>query len=106
MRRHSRLKGLAAIVVGAGSVASERETARIIAANEGMVMVADIRKQAARDVASAIVADGGKAIAVPLDVGNQARFTLPLHEPSGSSVNSISVNAAAIMKAGPLERRS
>ena len=34
--RHSRLKGLVAIVVGAGSSIGE-ETARIIAANEGIV---------------------------------------------------------------------
>ncbi|WP_050629284.1 SDR family NAD(P)-dependent oxidoreductase [Bradyrhizobium viridifuturi] len=101
--RHSRLKGLVAIVVGAGSGIGE-ETARIIAANEGMVVVADIREQATRDVASAIVADGGKAVAVALDVGNQAHIDAAVARTIREFGQlDIVVNAAAVVKASPLE---
>lgn len=68
--RQSQLDGLAALVAGGGSGIGE-ETARIIAANGGKVVVADIRGEAADRVAAAIVADGGAAIAVAMDVAEQ-----------------------------------
>jgi NAD(P)-dependent dehydrogenase (short-subunit alcohol dehydrogenase family) len=69
--RHSRLAGLVALVVGGGSGIGE-ETARVIAANGGNVVVADIRKAVADGMAAAIVAAGGHASSVAMDVGSQA----------------------------------
>lgn len=99
----SRLAGLVALVVGGGSGIGE-ETARVIAANGGKVVVADIRKAAADDVAAAIVAAGGTAISGTMDVASQADIdavVVKAVETYGQL--DIVVNAAAVVKAAPLE---
>jgi NAD(P)-dependent dehydrogenase (short-subunit alcohol dehydrogenase family) len=99
----SRLAGLVALVVGGGSGIGE-ETARIIAANGGSVVVADIRKAAADDVAAAIVAAGGKAIAAAMDVASQADIDAVVAKTVETYGQlDIVVNAAAVVKAAPLE---
>ncbi|WP_170991430.1 SDR family NAD(P)-dependent oxidoreductase [Bradyrhizobium elkanii] len=99
----SRLAGLVALVVGGGSGIGE-ETARVIAANGGKVIVADNRKAAADDVAAAIVAAGGKAIPVAMDVASQADINAAVSTAVAVYGQlDIVVNAAAIVKAAPLE---
>ncbi len=101
--RQSQLDGLAALVAGGGSGIGE-ETARIIAANGGKVVVADIRGEAADRVAAAIVADGGAAIAVAMDVAEQADIDAAVAAGVAAWGRlDILVNAAALVKAGRVE---
>ncbi|WP_225713469.1 SDR family NAD(P)-dependent oxidoreductase [Bradyrhizobium semiaridum] len=101
--QHSRLVGLVALVVGAGSGIGE-ESARVIAANGGKVVVADIRGDAANDVAAAIVAAGGDATSVSMDVANQADIDAAVARAIEAYGRlDIVVNAAAVVKGGPIE---
>jgi 3-hydroxybutyrate dehydrogenase len=61
------LKGKVALVTGAASGIGE-QTARKLAAEGAAVVIADLNLQNAQQVASDIVAKGGKAIAVAMDV--------------------------------------
>lgn len=63
----SLVKGLVAFVAGGGSGIGE-SSAKILAANGAMVVVADRRAEHGRRVAREIVKGGGKAIAVTMDV--------------------------------------
>ncbi|WP_322062704.1 SDR family NAD(P)-dependent oxidoreductase [Paraburkholderia sp. J63] len=68
---HSRINGLTALVVGAGSGMGEA-SAKAFAANGGAVVVADLRAGEAERVAAEIASQGGQAISVGLDVSKQA----------------------------------
>lgn len=101
--RRSRIEGLVAIVAGGGSGIGA-ETARAIAANGGKVVVADIRGDAAEALARTIAAEGGEAIAAAMDVGSQADIDAAVAATLGTYGRlDIVVNAAALVKAGPLE---
>ncbi|MEJ8851156.1 SDR family oxidoreductase [Variovorax rhizosphaerae] len=67
--RRSTIEGFAALIVGGGS-GMGAATARTFAANGGLVMVADLRSEHAERVAAEVVANGGKAIAIAMDVSN------------------------------------
>lgn len=67
--RRSTIEGLAALIVGGGS-GMGAATARTFAANGGLVVVADLRAEHAERVAAECVANGGKAIAIAMDVSN------------------------------------
>lgn len=69
--REPPVQGLAALIVGAGSGMGEA-AAKTFAANGGLVMAADYKLNAAERVAAEIAALGGKAVAVRMDVGDQA----------------------------------
>ncbi|MBB3181067.1 SDR family NAD(P)-dependent oxidoreductase [Variovorax sp. Sphag1AA] len=67
--RRSTIEGFAALIVGGGS-GMGAACARTFAANGGLVVVADLRGENAERVASEVVANGGKAIAIAMDVSN------------------------------------
>lgn len=67
----SRLDGRRAIVTGGGSGIG-RATAERLATEGAAVGVVDVRPGAAEDVAAKIVADGGSAIGIVGDVGDEA----------------------------------
>ncbi|XAH21975.1 SDR family oxidoreductase [Xylophilus sp. GW821-FHT01B05] len=69
--KRSTIDGFAALVVGGGS-GMGAACARTWAANDGLVVVADLRLESAEKVAAEIVAWGGKAIAVAMDVSKEA----------------------------------
>jgi 3-hydroxybutyrate dehydrogenase len=64
------LKGKVALVTGAASGIGE-QTARKLAAQGAAVVIADLNLQSAEQVAADIVASGGKAIAVSMDVTDE-----------------------------------
>jgi 3-hydroxybutyrate dehydrogenase len=64
------LQGKVALVTGAASGIGE-QCARQLANDGAAVVIADLNVQAASRVAESIVADGGKAIAVAMDVTNE-----------------------------------
>jgi NAD(P)-dependent dehydrogenase (short-subunit alcohol dehydrogenase family) len=68
---NSRIRGMVALVVGGGSGMGEA-TAKTYAANGGRVVTADLNGENAARVASDIVATGGEAISVRMDVADQA----------------------------------
>lgn len=101
--RRSQLEGLVALVAGAGSGIGE-ETARVIAANGGKVLVTDIRGEAAEKVAAAIVAGGGAAIATAMDVASQTDIDAAVAAAVAAWGRlDIVINAAALVKAGRVE---
>ncbi len=65
-----RLKDKVCIITGSGSGIG-RASARMFAAEGGKVVVADIRAEPAEEVAHAIEAEGGEAIAMTIDVGEE-----------------------------------
>lgn len=67
--KRSQIEGFAALIVGGGS-GMGAACARTFAANDGLVAVADLNFENAQRVADEIVASGGKALAVKMDVGN------------------------------------
>lgn len=69
--KQSPVKGLTALIVGAGS-GMGAACARAFAANGGQVVVADRNAEAAGAVAEEIVSRGDVAMAVTLDVGRKA----------------------------------
>lgn len=68
--RRSTIEGLAALIVGGGSGMGEA-CAQTFAANGGMVMVADLKLESAERVAAEIVANGGKATAIAMNVAKE-----------------------------------
>jgi NAD(P)-dependent dehydrogenase (short-subunit alcohol dehydrogenase family) len=101
--RISPLDGLVAFVAGGGSGIGQA-VARIIAANGGKVAVADLREQAAADVAASVAAEGGDAIPAIMDISDQTDI--------GAAVNTtmakwkqlhIVVNCAALVAPHRLE---
>ena len=65
------VEGKIAIVTGGGGNIGEA-CARMLAANGASVAVADINEEGARRVASGIAEAGGKAIALKVDLGDEA----------------------------------
>src|ERR1700754_225288 len=63
--KRSQIEGLAALIVGGGMGAA---CARTFAANDGLVIVADLNLENAERVALEIHESGGKAVAIGLDV--------------------------------------
>src|SRR5579872_5931394 len=70
--RGMRFSNKTCIVSGGGSGIG-RATCLQMAAEGGRVVVADLHKDAAQATVDAIVAAGGQAIAVEVDVGNSAQ---------------------------------
>ncbi|MCL4454514.1 MAG: SDR family oxidoreductase [Deinococcus sp.] len=66
-----RLDGQVALVVGAGSGIGQA-AAEALAAHGALVIAADLKEEAAKETVSAIVADGGKAEALAMDLQNGA----------------------------------
>src|SRR5438477_10282673 len=69
--KRSQIEGLAALIVGGGS-GMGAACARTFAANDGLVIIADLHLKNAERVASEIHESGGKAVAVELDVSSPA----------------------------------
>ncbi len=67
MKNRSAIEGFVALIVGAGS-GMGAACAQTFAANDGLVMVADLRVENAERVAAGIVEAGGKATAIAMDV--------------------------------------
>jgi len=67
----SNLKGKVALVTGAGSGIG-KSIASVLAAGGAAVAIADLNAAAAEAVAAEIVANGGAAIGVPMDVADEA----------------------------------
>lgn len=101
--RRSTIEGFAMLVVGAGS-GMGAACARTIAANGGRVVLADLNLVQAQSVAAEIVADGGEAIAIQMDVAN----TQDCHEAVAKVVSVYGrfdalINTATWSKNGMLE---
>lgn len=73
------LQGQVALVTGAASGIGE-QCARQLANDGASVVIADLNIEAARKVADSIVADGGKAIAVAMDVTSEEAVNAGIDE--------------------------
>ena len=69
--KRSQIEGFAALIVGGGS-GMGAACARTFAANDGLVIVADLNLENAERVALEIHESGGKAVAIGLDVSKSA----------------------------------
>lgn len=99
----SRVNGLVALVAGGGSGIGEA-SAKTFAANGGVVVVADLRREMAESVAAAIVAEGSKAIGVVMDVAKQSDIDAAV----GRTLTEfgkldVLINTAGVIKPAPLE---
>lgn len=74
-----RLDGKVALVTGAGSGIGEA-IARLFASQGAVVLVADVRSDAAESVGAAIRDAGGSALAMQLDVADEAQVTARFQE--------------------------
>jgi NAD(P)-dependent dehydrogenase (short-subunit alcohol dehydrogenase family) len=100
---NSRVTGLVALVAGAGSGIGEA-SARTFAANGGSVVVCDVREEAAIGVAAAIVEEGGKAIAVAMDVSKQTDIDAALNQALAKFGQlDVLINTAGVIQPAPLE---
>src|SRR5690606_9431269 len=95
-----RLDGKVAIVTGAGGRGNSIGRAYAVGlANAGAsVVVADLNKDGAQAVADEIIAAGGKAIAVAVDVSNEEQ-TLAMAEAAKAAFGGVDIliNNAALM---------
>jgi len=99
----SPVKGLVALVAGGGSGIGEA-AARTFAANDGLVAIADVRKEMADRVVATIVAAGGKAIAVAMDVAKQSDIDAALKTVLAQFGKlDVLINTAGVIKPAPLE---
>jgi NAD(P)-dependent dehydrogenase (short-subunit alcohol dehydrogenase family) len=99
--RQSTIDGLVALIVGGGSGMGEA-AAKTMAANGSKVVVADLQVESAQRVVSAIVAAGGKAVAV--DVSKQADIDAAVQKTLDSFGRlDILVNTAVLVKPAALE---
>src|SRR6201997_1162685 len=97
------LQGKVALVTGAASGIGE-QCARQLAQDGAAVVIADLNLQNAQKVADAIVAEGGKAIAVSMDVTSEAAVNAGIEE-TVSKLGSIDVlvSNAGIQIVNPIE---
>ena len=96
------LSGLTVAITGASSGIGEA-TARACAGAGAAVSLAARRKERIDDLAQGIVADGGRAIAIETDVGDEAQATAFVHR-TASELGRIDVlvNNAGVMLLGPI----
>ncbi|MET3823563.1 NAD(P)-dependent dehydrogenase (short-subunit alcohol dehydrogenase family) [Burkholderia sp. PvR073] len=100
---HSRIQGLVALVVGAGSGMGEA-AATTFAANGGLVAVADLHADQAERVAAGIGRQGGNAIALGLDVSKQLDIDTAIDRTiSHFGRLDVVINTAALVRAAMLE---
>ncbi len=100
---HSRINGLTALVVGAGSGMGEA-SAKAFAANGGSVAVADLRAGEAERVAAEITSHGGQAISVALDVSKQADIDAAIDRTTKKFGKlDVVINTAALVRSAMLE---
>ncbi|MGQ7937626.1 SDR family NAD(P)-dependent oxidoreductase [Paraburkholderia sp. D1E] len=100
---HSRIKGLTALVVGAGSGMGEA-SAKAFAANGGSVVVADLRAGQAERVANEIAQHGGSAISLGLDVSKQVDIDAAIDKTlEHFGKLDVVINTAALVRSGMLE---
>ncbi len=100
---HSPIKGLTALVVGAGSGMGEA-SAKTFAANGGAVVVADLRAAEAERVAAEITREGGLAIPVALDVSRQADIDAAIEKTIQKFGKlDVVINTAALVRSAMLE---
>lgn len=72
--KRSTIEGFAALIVGGGSGMGEA-TAQTFAANGGLVAVADLKLENAERVAAGITSQGGKAVAIAMNVAKPEDIT-------------------------------
>ncbi|MFC6308368.1 SDR family NAD(P)-dependent oxidoreductase [Paraburkholderia dipogonis] len=100
---HSRIKGLVALVVGAGSGMGEA-SAKTFAANGGLVAVADLRADQAERVAKQIKRQDGNAISFGLDVSKQADIDAAIGKTIAHFGKlDVVINTAALVRSAMLE---
>ncbi|MCG7400345.1 SDR family NAD(P)-dependent oxidoreductase [Caballeronia zhejiangensis] len=100
---NSGLNGLTALVVGGGSGIGEA-TAKVFAANGGAVVVADLRPEAAERVSAEIVATGGSAIHVAMNIARQEDIDAAVVEAIARFGRlDVVINSAALVRPEKLE---
>lgn len=102
----SRLRDLVAFVAGGGSGIGEA-SARVLAANGASVVVADVRPAMAERVAADIEREGGRALALAMDVSVQADIDAALEKAVARFGSlDILVNCAGVIRPAELETLS
>ncbi|MFF7730839.1 SDR family oxidoreductase [Streptomyces sp. NPDC008001] len=99
---YATLAGRTAVVTGAASGMGEA-TARLLAANGARVALLSRRRDRLDELAAKIIADGGQALAVPVDVTDQASVdaaVAAVHEAYGPA--DLVVNNAGVMLPNPI----
>jgi len=100
---HPGLKSAVALIAGGGSGIGEA-TAHTLGASGVCVVVADRYKEAAQQVADSVVAAGGKAIAIRMDVSVQADIDAALAQVKASYGRlDMLINTAGVINPGELE---
>jgi 3(or 17)beta-hydroxysteroid dehydrogenase len=103
---HGRVQGKVALVTGAGSGIG-KATAVLFAKKGAVVLVADISMDAAQAVTNEIVAAGGNAEAVLLDVANEANWRQAIEQALNNHQRlDVLVNNAGISFAKPIDEMS
>jgi NAD(P)-dependent dehydrogenase (short-subunit alcohol dehydrogenase family) len=103
---NSGIRNLTALIVGGGSGIGEA-TAKVFAANGGSVVVADLSRDAAERVAAEIAGDGGAAVAVTMNIGEQADIDKAIaHALATYGRLDVVVNCAALVRPDTLENCS
>lgn len=100
------LQGKTAVITGGGSGIG-RAIAELFAAQRAEVFILELNESAAMDAASAIVASGGKATALPVNVADQVHVGKVIAEVIGASGRiDVLVNSAGISHIGKLDTTS